>query len=141
MSTQPSTAGFLGTGWSFPPRFSQGGAEVQTVSGVHDIHESLQILVNTSLGERIMHEDFGCSLQDHVFAEVNAALVSQIRGLLKSAILRHEPRVELMAVEVGEDTLSQGLLQISLDYIVRASNSRFNMVFPFYVNEASASVG
>ncbi len=59
---------FLGTGWSFPPAFTKGGAEVEMVSGAEDIHQSLQILLSTRLGERVMQDEFGCDLHSVLFA-------------------------------------------------------------------------
>jgi len=70
--TQPS---FLGTGWSFPPTFTKGGADLIIVSGPEDIHQSLQILLSTQLGERVMREDFGCDLNVLLFEEVDQSLV------------------------------------------------------------------
>ena len=131
--------GFLGRGWAFPPQFSGGGADVELVAGVDDIHQSLQILLTTQLGERVMHEQFGCGLDGLMFEEVDQSLVNQIVALVRDAILYHETRVELEGVDVSQRDADRGALLIHVDYTVRATNSRFNMVFPFYLNEASAA--
>ena len=127
---------FLGRGWSFPPSFSFGGSEVETVAGVEDIHESLQILLSTMPGERIMHPDFGCDLDRILFEEVDQGLVNTLTQLISDAILYHEPRVTLNDLDVTESDAENGLLLIKLAYTVRSTNSRFNMVYPFYLNEA-----
>ena len=129
---------FLGTGWAFPPAFSQGGADVELVSGVEDIHQSLQILLTTRLGERVMQESYGCDLQDFLFEEINYRLVNGIKSLISDAVLYHEPRITLNELDVSEDQKQPGLLLIKLTYTVRGTNSRFNMVYPFYLNEATA---
>ncbi|MEZ4362930.1 MAG: GPW/gp25 family protein [Kofleriaceae bacterium] len=129
--------GFLGTGWSFPPSFRAGGAELEMVSGVDDVHQSLQILLATRRDERPMQEGFGGSLDAVLFEEMDASLTSRVSNLIYDAILEHEPRVELHAIEV-EPGGEAGLLEIRLEYGVRGTNSRFNMVFPFYLNEAIA---
>jgi len=128
---------FLGTGWSFPPTFTKGGAEVGLVSGVEDIHQSLQILLSTGTGERIMQDDFGCDLHSVLFEEMDQGLVNTLTSLISDAILYYEPRITLDQLDVSESEAQQGLLLISLEYTVRSTNSRFNMVFPFYINEAA----
>ena len=76
---------FLGRGWSFPPRFSRNGAELETVAGPQDIQESLAILFSTEPGERVMRSDYGCGLQPLVFAEMDQELVSMLRSRVASA--------------------------------------------------------
>ena len=128
---------FLGAGWAFPPTFSQGGAEVDMVSDVEDIHQSLQILLSTQLGERVMAENYGCNLQDYLFEEINHTLVNALSSIISNAILYHEPRINLDNIDISEREEQPGLLLISLEYTIRGTNSRFNMVFPFDINEAS----
>ena len=134
--TAPATS-FLGTGWSFPPSFSPGGAELAMVSDADDVHQSLQILLATRQGERAMQESFGCNLDSMVFETMNQSLVDHVTSLIYDAILRHEPRVDLRAIDVTP-TDTAGVLQIRIDYSIRQTNSRYNMVFPFYLNEAVA---
>jgi uncharacterized protein len=131
---------FLGRGWHFPPEFAADGAEVAMVSGVEDVHQSLQILFSTGLGERAMQEHFGCDLQHVQFAEIDQSLLNSLRRIMTDAILYHESRIRLDDLAISEGVNQPGLLLISLDYTVRSSNSRFNMVYPFYINEASTPV-
>ena len=131
--TDPS---FLGTGWSFPPAFANGGAGVEMVSGAEDVRQSLHILLSTRLGERVMQDQFGCALDSVLFEEVDQDLVNSVSSVITDAILYHEPRITLDRLDVSEHTSQQGLLMISLEYTIKSTNSRFNMVYPFYVNEA-----
>jgi phage baseplate assembly protein W len=128
---------FLGTGWSFPPSFTRNGSDVHVVSGTADIEQSLAILLATRRGERVMLEEFGCDLSEFLFGEVSEGLAGRLRDFIANAILHHEPRVSLNGVEVSDRDAASGLLLIHIDYTVRATNSRFNMVYPFYVNEAT----
>jgi phage baseplate assembly protein W len=128
---------FLGTGWGFPPTFGAGGSAVEMVSGVDDIRQSLEILLATRLGERVMQDEFGCDLTAVLFEEIDQGLSNALTGLITDAILYHEPRIELDRLDISEDRAAEGLLLISLDYTVRNTNARFNMVYPFYVNEAT----
>lgn len=133
----PTDQAFLGTGWSFPPTFTPGGADVALVSGAEDIQQSLQILLSTRLGERVMQDEFGCDLQGVLFEEVDQSLINTVNSMIADAILYHEPRITLDQLDVTESPAEQGLLLISLEYTVRSTNSRFNMVYPFYINEAT----
>lgn len=126
---------FLGIGWAFPPTFTPGGAEVNMVSGAADIHESLQILFSTSLGERVMRDDYGCDLQTLLFEEIDQNLLNALNSLISNAILYHEPRIKLDKLDIAESEDEPGLLLISLEYTIRSTNSRFNMVYPFYIYE------
>lgn len=128
---------FLGTGWSFPPSFTRGGAEVDMVSGVEDIHQSLQILLSTQRGERILQEEYGCDLNEVLFEEIDQGLINTLTNVIADAILYHEPRISLDKLDISESESERGLLLISLEYTVRSTNSRFNMVYPFYLNEAN----
>ena len=128
---------FLGTGWSFPPAFTKGGADVELVSGIDDIHQSLQILLSTHMGERVMQAGFGCDLNNVVFEEMDQGLINTLTSLISDAILFYEPRITLDNLDVSESGSQQGLLLISLEYTARTTNSRFNMVFPFYINESA----
>ena len=131
------TLDFLGTGWAFPPCFGDDGATVAMVSNEDDIHQSLMILFATRPGERAMQELYGCSLDDWLFSEIDHGLVSQLTSAIHDAVLIHEPRVRLLDVDVSPDPADAGVLLIQLSYSVTATNTRFNMVFPFYRNEAS----
>jgi Bacteriophage baseplate protein W len=131
MASEPD---FLGNGWSFPPAFVKAPAEVEMTFGTADIKRSLEIIFSTALGERIMQPTFGCSLDDAVFEPVNTSRVAYIENLIRTAILYHEPRIDADKVEVQPDA-AEGILLIHVHYAVRGSNSRFNFVYPYYLNE------
>lgn len=138
-SQEPKLPSFLGTGWSFPPAFKLGGAEVEMVSDVEDVHQSLAILVASRTGERAMQESYGCNLDEFMFDEIDHKMVNRLTSLLYDAVLMHEPRIKLLNIDIVPSQGEPGVLQISLDYAVRGTNSRFNMVFPFYLNEATVA--
>lgn len=128
---------FLGTGWSFPPKFSQETAAVELVSDAEDVRQSLEIILSTQPGERIMHPDFGCELNQFLFEEITQGLITGIKGIIADAILYHEPRVDLEAIDISESADQPGLLFISINYLLRTTNSRFNLVYPFYLKEST----
>jgi hypothetical protein len=129
---------FLGTGWAFPPAFLSGAAAPVMVSGTDDIRESLGILLTTTVGERLLHPTYGCDLRRHLFEPLNTTLVTLLRDLVHTALLRHEPRIRPDTVTVTEEPPAGGTLLIRVDYVVRATNARQNVVFPFYRDAAAA---
>ena len=128
---------FLGTGWSFPPSFAAAGGAVGTVSGVEDIEQSLALLLSTRRGERVMQADFGCELSGFLFGEISRGLMGRVRDLIAGAVLKHEPRIVLNGVDLSDAQAAEGVLLIAIDYTVRATNSRYNMVYPYYLSEAT----
>jgi phage baseplate assembly protein W len=131
-----ASAGYLGRGWAFPPQFGPNGSDVATVAGEDDIAQSLTILFGTALGERVMRPDFGCDVSRYMFEEIDQTLLTSIREAVSDSILFHETRVRLDGVDVVADGSTPGLVLIAIRYTVRANNSRFNMVYPYYLNEA-----
>lgn len=133
---QPVEPAFLGRGWSFPPTFSRISASVMMASGDADIRQSLWIILTTSLGERIMLATFGCDLLSKVFSVLTTTTANEIAAMVTRAIVEWEPRVTVESVVVTESELD-GWLDISITYVVRQTNSRSNLVFPFYRMEST----
>ena len=128
---------FLGRGWDFPPEFSKNTASVILTEGDKDIEKSLQILLSTRLGERIMLPDYGCNLDELLFKPLNLTLKTYVTDLIKTAILYHESRIEIEKIRIEPSTDNDGLILINIDYLVRITNSRKNLVFPFYKAEGT----
>lgn len=132
-----SDSSFLGTGWSFPPTFTRAGYVVEMASAERDIRESLWILFSTSPGERIMVPEYGCSLWEMVFRGIDKGLMTDLEDAVATAILDWEPRIDVVAVSVEPDATVDGKVLVSVDYVVRQTNSRSNLVYPFYVEEGT----
>lgn len=128
---------FLGTGWSFPPSFDKTNRFVRMSSDEKDIMESLQVLLSTRPGERIMLPGYGCSLETLLFESINLTLTTQITEIIRTSILYYEPRIDLENVTLNEQYILDGRIDIILDYRIRTTNSRQNMVYPFYRNEGN----
>ena len=132
---------FLGTGWKFPPSFDIERKEVAMVSDEQDIEESLVIILNTSVGERIMRPDFGSKLNESVFDVINGITMEVLKDSIQSAILNFEPRVTLNDVLFNLEKEHEGVLEIELVYTIRSINIRTNIVFPFYFKEGTNVTG
>ena len=128
---------FLGTGWGFPPAFSNKAAEVAMLSDVEDIQSSLEILLTTRPGERVMRPDYGCNLDELLFEPLTTTFKTYIKDLVSTAILYYEPRIEVNNIELDDTGELEGRIVISIDYTVSATNTRFNFVFPFYKKEGT----
>ena len=129
---------FLGRGWSFPPSFDYNTGEVNLLNGESDIESSLEILLSTKVGERIMQPTYGCQLDELQFSPLNRTTITYVAELIETAILYHEPRISVEKISMSEAPGQLGVIIIELHYIVRATNSRKNMVFPYYRVEANA---
>jgi uncharacterized protein len=131
---------FLGTGWSFPPAFEKKSGSIAMETGEENIRKSLWVILTTRVGERQMHPKFGCALDELMFEPLNTTITTYIKEMIRTAILYFEPRVDLLRADINEVIPEEGLILINLDFNIRKTNSRFNMVFPFYKNEANVAL-
>jgi phage baseplate assembly protein W len=136
-----SPSSFLGTGWSFPPEFPRdaGGTTgaVAMRDAEEDVQESLHILFGTARGERVLNPNYGLDLHEFQFGSVGTTMRTLLEDRIRLAILVHEPRIDLLSVEVTTPGEEDGTLHVELDYVVRATNTRFNLVYPFYQRDAN----
>jgi phage baseplate assembly protein W len=128
---------FLGTGWGFPPSFSKTVAPVEMLTDEADIQSSLEILLSTRQGERVMRQDYGCNLDELVFEPLTTTFKTYIKDLISTAILYYEPRIDVNKIDLDSTGELEGRILITIDYTVRSTNSRFNFVFPFYKTEST----
>ena len=128
---------FLGTGWSFPPAFDAASNSLDMTSDEVDIHLSLQILLSTRQGERVMLPDYGCNLDEMVFEPMTITFKTYISEMIKTAILYYEARIDLNSVTVDDSNETEGVIVLIIDYTVRTTNSRFNFVYPYYKIEGT----
>jgi uncharacterized protein len=128
---------FLGTGWGFPPTFNSHSGTVETVSDEKDIFQSLHILLSTQLKERVMRSDYGCDLSALLYENITITLLTKIKGIIENAILQYEPRIDLLDIEFYNENTNSGVINIEIIYSIRATNSRKNYVFPYYLEEGT----
>ena len=128
---------FLGKGWSFPPTFDRNALGVAISEKEEDIKQSLQILLSTRVGERVMQPKYGCNLDELLFESLDTSTQTLVIDKIQTAILYFEPRIDVTKIELNTDNILEGIILIELEYIVRATNSRFNFVYPYYRNEGT----
>jgi phage baseplate assembly protein W len=127
---------FLGTGWSFPPEFDPISSTVKLISDEEDIKSSLEILLSTAIGERVMLPEYGCSLKQFLFEPLDTSLQSYIKEIVRSAILNFETRIKLDDLQITANA-DEGMFELLLTYIIKSTNSRDNFVYPFYKTEGT----
>ncbi|MGZ3928296.1 MAG: GPW/gp25 family protein, partial [Mucilaginibacter sp.] len=98
---------------------------------------SLQILLATRKGERVMEPGYGCNLDEMVFEPMTTTFKTYISEMIKTAILYYEPRIDLNSVQLDDSQETNGVILLMINYTVRTTNSRFNFVYPYYKNEGT----
>src|SRR4051794_2223738 len=136
MNTETIDRSFLGTGWKFPITFRREWYGVEMLSDEADVHNSIQIILSTIQGERVMLPTFGCNLQPYVFEPMNVPTIAMIEKIVKDALVLNEPRI-IVGDLVSTPHPDTGLLEVNVQYTIITTNTRYNYVFPFYMNEAT----
>ena len=124
---------FLGAGWNFPIAIDANRQVLMAPDGDAGISQSIWIILSTAPGERQMRPDFGCGIHDLVFGVNSAGTASAIAAEVRRALAIWEPRIDVLDVYAAPDPAEASRLLIEINYQVRSTNSRFNLVYPFYL--------
>ncbi len=125
---------FLGIGWNFPPEVNNEGS-IELTEYEADVQQAILIILGTNPGERVMRPDFGAGLNAFVFEPVNTATMNAIATQVRESLIDWEPRITVLQVNVSPDPTQLNLLNVSVNYQIRASNTASNLVYPFYLME------
>lgn len=123
---------FLGQGWKFPIVPGPTGALAWS-AGDDNVEQSLRLLVLTRVGERVMRGSFGSRVGELVFRPGSAQNLRAIEAEVRTTIGRFEPRAEVLDVTAEADAVDPTQITVALSYRVRRTNTRDNLVFPFYL--------
>jgi phage baseplate assembly protein W len=126
----------LGVGWTFPVKPVNG--RLTYAAHEEDIEQAIQIILLTARGERLMLPRFGAGLRKYVFEPNSSATQRAVESAVRTALVDWEPRINLERVEAVPDSEHPNLLLIHIDYVVRATNTFYNRVYPFYLYEGGA---
>jgi phage baseplate assembly protein W len=127
-------AGFLGRGWAFPIVADRSG-QIAYVEGEDAVEEAIEIILGTSPGERVMRPEFGCGIWELVMEANTAQLHGRVQARVRDALVRWEPRIDVLDVRVESPEAQRNLLLIRIDYRIRANNAFYNLVYPFFLQE------
>jgi uncharacterized protein len=128
---------FLGKGWAFPPAFEVDSKRVEMSSAEQDIHQSIGIILGTVPTERVMEPKFGCDLISFVFESNDPTYLTLLKDTIYDALLYFEPRIKVLEITFGREKISDGILLIHIHYEVIITNTRTNIVYPFYLHEGT----
>lgn len=135
MSGDATGKEFMGRGWAYPFRLEPASGRIATVAEEEDIGQSIQIILGTAKGERVMRPDFGSGIHNLVYRAIDMATIAQIKRDVSDALRLYEARIDVLAVKIAPTNLINGRLEIEIEYRVRQTNQRGNCVFPFYFKE------
>jgi len=125
---------FIGVGWRFPLQVTPTGA-IATSSLERKIEESIFLILSTAQRERPMLPAYGCGIHDLVFAPDNVGTIAEVSASVRTALVSHEPRIDVLSIDVGAAPGQRNVLLIRIDYRIRANNARGNLVYPFFITE------
>ena len=127
---------FLGKGWQFPVAVDDDGA-LAVAEYEESVRQSIWVVLGTAKGERVMRPDFGCGIYEMVFGVNSSTAASEAAEEVRDALVEFEPRIDVLGVEVSPGGDGE-VLYVSIDYQVRATNTVFNLVYPFYLEGSAA---
>ena len=122
----------IGRGWTFPVQLNARGG-IMLATGTDEINAALRMIIGTAPGERVMRPEFGCRIWDLLYQPIDANTLGQIETATREAIQQWEPRIDLVEVNAVPDDETDGLVNVEVTYIMRPTNDRRNLVYPFYV--------
>ncbi len=122
----------IGSGLAFPLQVDRRGG-IALARDETDIDQAIMLILGTAPGERPMRPEFGCGVHDFVFDSIDASTIGQMEQAIRVALERWEPRIEVQRLEFDLSQADNGLLTIDIGYLVRATNTDRNLVYPFYV--------
>jgi hypothetical protein len=125
---------FLGIGWKFPLQVTPGG-HIAQARHEQRIEESILLILSTARGERVMLPDFGCGIHDLTFSPNTPGARAEVVQAVRLALVKYEPRIDLL--DVTAEAQGESLLLVRITYRIRANNAIDNLVYPFYIREAS----
>jgi len=125
---------FLGVGWSFPVQVDRNSGDVALAVYEEDVRQAVRLILETNHGERVMRPDFGANLRALVFESINTTTLALTRHRVEEALTLWEPRIDTLTVQVTAEP-PVGRLLIDIQYRVRATNTFYNLVYPFYLQE------
>lgn len=127
---------FLGTGVKFPPQVNKSTGRFALSSGAESVKESVYIILMTQRGERWLEPYFGSRLMSYTFMDTSITMLSLMAHDLRTILLEQEPRISNVDVDIDPE-VREGCLVVNIQYTIRETNTRDNLVFPFYLNATS----
>jgi phage baseplate assembly protein W len=97
-----------------------------------DIDQSIQIILGTPIGQRVMRPTFGSRLHELIFAPANPTTWGLAELYVNEALRFWEPRIEIIDVVARTDPEERHILRILIRYRVKSSHDERSLIYPFY---------
>ena len=105
-----------------PLRRSSAGAFAANEDTLDAVRDDLKVLLLTNYGERPIHYDFGANLRSAIFEFQGAELRQVVEDLIRAAVEKWMPFVNLLSVVIEDETTTPGLvsnsIQVNLEFTV-----------------------
>lgn len=137
-ASEPMTAAMLGRGWAIPARHD-GTGEAALAAGAELVGQSIRLILATRRGERLLRPDFGAGLEQFAFEPMSTTTAALLRHRVETALVLWEPRIDVVEVAVEVGDRRGGRLDIRIEYRIRATNTFYNLVYPFFLHEGGAT--
>jgi uncharacterized protein len=111
----------FGRSIAFPPRIGPDG-QWSWSEGTQNIRESIQIILQTEVGERLMLRPFGAGLGRYLFEPNTTDTRRRIQEQVENALRLWEKRIRLQAVTVEEDPADPQQIIILIEYQLVATD-------------------
>ena len=131
---------FLGTGMKFPPQIDPGTGRFALSSGLQNVKESVYIILMTNRGERWLDPDFGSDIMCYTFMDTSLTMLNLLSSDLRTLLMEQEPRISDVTVDIDPE-VKDGCMLVNVAYTVADTNTRDNLVFPFYLNAGGEEAG
>lgn len=125
---------FPGRGFKFPVQIDEATGRFKMSSYEEDIQEAIYIILNTRIGERPMRPEFGCRIHDYMFESLNYTVLSSMKDAVREALEGWEPRIRDIEIDIDQSMISDGIVNIHINYTVRRTNSGYSLVYPFHMD-------
>lgn len=132
-----SEDGFLGRGFGFPVSVQAATGRFKESAGEEDIRQAVCLILSTRKGERAMRPEFGCDIYNFMFGTMDDTSVHLMEEAVREALIRWEPRIREIEVQGRLAGADSGVIEFHIGYVVRSTNSLYNMVYPFYISEGT----
>jgi phage baseplate assembly protein W len=109
--------------------------QIETVQGEDSVRQAILLLLATAPGERVMRPDYGCGLHRLLFAPNDESTAGLAIHYVRQSLERHEPRVEILSIDAGPSPDLPDLLEIYLEYRVRATQQSGQILFSLNLME------
>lgn len=103
------------------------GGGIAMSEDVAAVQQSLQLLLTTRPGERVMRPGYGCRLHELAFMPNDDTTAGLAIHYVRQAIRRWEPRVDIIDLDAERNEASPSLLDVVLDYRIRPHLARQQM--------------